>query len=94
MFRNPPLLVDRGSELFDLVVHMHGLGSFDRELEQAEQATLGDVGVAVLPLARIIESKRATDRAKDRAILPILEDTLRVVNSRRKHDLDSGTKSE
>ena len=33
----------------------------------------------VLPLERIIASKRATDRPKDRAILPVLEDALRVL---------------
>ena len=31
----------------------------------------------------IIASKRATNRAKDRAILPVLEDSLRVIQSRR-----------
>jgi hypothetical protein len=41
------------------------------------------VEVPVLPLARIIASKRAADRAKDRAILPVLEDVLRVIQSRR-----------
>jgi len=38
----------------------------------------------VLPLERIIASKKATGRPKDRAILPALEDALRVIRSRRK----------
>ena len=81
--QNPPLLVGGGSELFDLVVHMHGLESFEREAKGAVVISLGDVEVAVLPLERIIASKRATDRPKDRAILPALEDALRVLKFRR-----------
>jgi hypothetical protein len=80
----PPLLAGAGAELFDLVVHMHGLESFEREARRAVTVRLGDVDVPVLPLDRIIASKKATDRPKDRAILPALEDALRVVRSRRK----------
>ena len=76
---NPPLLVGVGAELFDLVVHMHGLGTFESEAERAVKITLGEVEVAVLPLDRIIVSKRATDRPKDRAILPVLEDALQIL---------------
>jgi hypothetical protein len=45
---------------------------------------LGDVEVPVLPLARVIASKKATGRPKDRAILPALEDALRVLESRKR----------
>ena len=38
----------------------------------------------MLPLSRIIASKKATGRPKDRAILPVLEDTLRVLESRKR----------
>jgi hypothetical protein len=40
--------------------------------------------VRLLPLARIIASKKATDRPKDRAILPALEDALKVLQSRKR----------
>jgi hypothetical protein len=79
----PPLLAGGGAELFDLVVHMHGLESFDREARRAVIVRLGDVDVPVLPLERIIASKKATGRPKDVAILPALEDALRVIRSRR-----------
>jgi len=36
----------------------------------------------VLPLSRIIASKKAAGRPKDHAILPVLEDTLAVLRSR------------
>jgi hypothetical protein len=79
----PPLLAGGGASLFDVVTHMHGLRSFAVEARRAMRIPLGGVHVPVLPLARIIASKRATDRPKDRAILPALEDALRVIQARR-----------
>jgi len=83
---NPPLLAGGGTELFDLVVHMHGLGPFEQEVTRAIKIRLGDVEIPVLPLDRIIASKKATGRPKDRAILPALEDTLRTLRSRHKRN--------
>jgi hypothetical protein len=80
---HPPLLAGGGAELFDVVTHMHGLRSYALEARRALRIPLGSVEVPVLPLERIIASKRATNRPKDRAILPVLEDTLRVIQSRR-----------
>ena len=64
---HPPLLVGGGAELFDVVVHMHGLGTYEQERQNAVEVYLGDLTIPVLPLARIIKSKKATDRPKDRA---------------------------
>jgi hypothetical protein len=80
---HPPLLAGGGAELFDVVTHMHGLRSFALEARHALRIPLGSVEVPVLPLERIIASKRATNRPKDQAILPVLEDALRVIQSRR-----------
>jgi len=85
--KNPPLLAGGGSDLFDIVIHMHGLDRFEEERERAVHVRLGRVEVPVLPLDRIIVSKKATGRPKDKAILPILEDTLRVL---RDEDPESG----
>jgi hypothetical protein len=74
----PPLLAGAGTELFDLVVHMHGLEGFTIEARRAEPVTIGRVVVPVLSLDRIIVSKRTTGRPKDLSILPALEDTLRA----------------
>jgi len=74
----PPLRAGAGTELFDIVVHMRGLESFASEYRRAEPITVGRVRVCVLPLDRIIVSKRATGRPKDLSILPALEDTLRA----------------
>ena len=83
---HPPLLVGGGAELFDVVVHMHGLGTYEQERQNAVEVHLGDLTIPVLPLARIIESKKATDRPKDRAILPALEDALRVALRENEED--------
>ena len=80
---HPPLLAGGGAGLFDVVTHMHGLRSFGLESRRARRILLGHVAIPVLPLDRIIASKRATNRPKDRAILPVLEDALRVIESRR-----------
>lgn len=82
--QNPPLLAGGDAALFDVVVKMHGLGSFAQEARRALRIPIGAIEVRVLPLARIIASKKATDRPKDRAILPALEDALRVLQSRKR----------
>jgi predicted nucleotidyltransferase len=80
---SPPLLVGEGAELFAVVLHMHGLGTFEQEKRRAFHIEVGGIRVPVLPLERIIASKRATGRPKDLAILPALEDTLRVLRSKQ-----------
>jgi hypothetical protein len=78
----PPLIGGGGTDLFDLVSHMHGLGSFREEAARALRIQVGRVEVPVLPLDRIIASKKAAGRPKDLAILPALEDALRAQRER------------
>lgn len=72
----PPMFAGDGLELFDVVLRMDGLDSFRAEWANAVDMTLGDVAARVLPLARIIVSKRAAARPKDRLVIPVLEDVL------------------
>ena len=55
-----------------------GLRSFDAEWRVSRWGELENVPVKVLPLRRVIASKRAANREKDLAVLPILERTLRL----------------
>jgi len=55
-----------------------GLQSFDIEFRRSRRGTLEGVPVHILPLQRVIASKRAANREKDIAALPILERTLRL----------------
>ncbi|MCU0231568.1 MAG: hypothetical protein MUC67_09365 [Acidobacteria bacterium] len=80
---NPPLFAGQAVELFDIVVAMHGLRSFDEEYAGALPVPLGDVEVMVLPLDRILTSKKALDRPKDRLVIPVLEDALAVIEERK-----------
>ena len=62
--------------LFDIVVHMHGLGEFEKEKKHALKITLGKTKIMVLALERIIKSKKATGRQKDKLVMPVLSDAL------------------
>jgi hypothetical protein len=55
-----------------------GLRSFDAEWRASRWGKLENVPVKVLPLRRVIASKRAANRVKDQAVLPILERTLQL----------------
>jgi hypothetical protein len=74
----PPMFAGEGLELFDIVLRVDGLNTFAIESANAIDMQLGDVPVKVLPLARILASKRAAGRPKDRAVIPLLEDVLRL----------------
>jgi hypothetical protein len=78
---HPPRLGGPGADLMDLVVQLDGLGKFRDELAQALSVPVGRVTVRVLPLARIIASKRAANRPKDRLVLPVLEDAARAISA-------------
>jgi len=55
-----------------------GLHSFQTEWRRCAIGRLEGVPVRVLPLARVIASKRAAGRDKDMAVLPVLERTLQL----------------
>lgn len=81
-FHTPPMLAGEGLELFDIVLRMSGLQSFDEEWANAVELTVGDVVTRVLPLARILASKRAADRPKDRMVVPVLEEVVALQAAR------------
>ena len=80
---NPPMIVGKRIALFALVVSMQGLDSFAVEYRRSREIKVGTTTVRVLPLDRIIASKRAVNRPKDRAVLPVLEDVLRTIKEAR-----------
>jgi hypothetical protein len=66
---------------FDVVTHMSGLDPFDDEYKLAQPLTVEGVSVSVLPLARILVSKRAANRPKDQAVIPALEEALAAIQA-------------
>lgn len=81
--QNPPMFAGDAVDLFDIVTHMHGLESFAREVKHALDVSLGRFKVKVLPLERVIASKCAVNRAKDRLVLPVLRDALAAIRAAR-----------
>ncbi len=79
---NGPMFVGQGAELMDLVTHMSGLDSFAQEVKRARKIRLDDCFIKVLPLERILVSKKAANRAKDRLVIPVLENVLRTLQAR------------
>lgn len=67
-----------GLSRIDVVLTAHGLGRFLDEYDAGIEREIEGVTVRVLPLERVIASKRATGRPKDAASLPALEATLRA----------------
>jgi hypothetical protein len=74
--QNPPMFVGGGLELFDIALTMHGLGTFQEEFSNCVDVELGRYKLKVLRVDRILASKRAANRAKDRLVIPVLEDSL------------------
>jgi hypothetical protein len=73
---NPPMLAGAGTELFDIVIRMDGLGTFADELKNCVEISLGRQKLKVLSLERILASKIAANRAKDKLTIPVLRDAL------------------
>ena len=80
---NPPMLAGIGAELFNIVLRMDGLGSFAKELKRCIEIPLGSHKLKVLSLERILASKIAANRPKDKLTIPVLRDAL-IARSARK----------
>jgi len=61
----------------DLTTNIHGIRSFESLRSRADRIDVNGEVAIVAHLADVIKSKRAADRPKDRAVLPVLEATLR-----------------
>ena len=81
---NSPMFAGKGVELFDIALTMDGLGEFDEEKKHAIKIPLGRIKVLVLKLERIIASKEAAGREKDRLVLKVLSDALKTIQERER----------
>ena len=80
MVRQTVVALSDGS-LVNFCYKLHGTASFRTEYARAEIVDWNGIAIKVLPLERIIRSKEAADRDKDRAVLPLLRD---IAASRKK----------
>jgi len=81
---SPPLFVGKGVELFDIVLHVHGLKNFREEMKNTIAVDMGGKKVRALSLERIIKSKEFLRRPKDLLTLPVLKDALMAIRAKRK----------
>ena len=81
---NPPMLAGAGAELFDIVIRMDGLGTFAEEVKNCVEIPIGRQKLKVLPLDRILASKLAANRPKDKLTIPVLQDALVVVKTQKR----------
>ena len=78
----PPALGGEGLDRVDVVLTASGLDTFEIEFTRARDYDLDGIPVKVLPLERIIVSKRAAKRLKDAAQIPMLEAALAARKAR------------
>jgi hypothetical protein len=76
--RAPTVYELRDGTQINVIFEPVGLRSFSVELKNCRLSQVEGQPIRVLPLSRIIASKRAANRDKDVAVLPILERTLRL----------------
>ncbi len=78
---NPPMLAGAGAELFDIVLRMDGLRTFADEIKNCVDISLGRQKLKVLSLERILTSKLAANRPKDKLTIPVLRDALAAMQT-------------
>lgn len=74
--QQPPAFGGEGLDRIDVVLTAHGLADFATEYGAAVIRNVDGIPLHVLPLERVIASKRQTNRPKDLAALPALEATI------------------
>ena len=80
----PPGLGGFGlDDRFDVVLTANGLDDFASEYAGACDILVDGLELRVLPLSRILKSKRAANRPKDQAQIPALEAALAVLQDQR-----------
>jgi hypothetical protein len=76
---SPPMIMGKDLDHIDIVTRCDGLRRFDAEYAAAVEAEAFGVKVKVLPLRRVIASKKAANRLKDKAVLPALQAALAAI---------------
>ena len=75
----PPLLGGAIGDRFDLVLTLSGVPDFAQEFAGSREVDLDGVPVRLLPLERILHSKRAAARSKDEAGIRQIELALKIL---------------
>lgn len=81
---NAPRFVGSEFHALDIVFNIGGVDSFDEEFQKAKTVEIDGVPFFLLPLEKIIQSKKSANRPKDKAVMPVLEDTLKTLSALNK----------
>lgn len=84
---NPPMFAGGKLELFDIVLTVDGVGEFQEEFKNAIEIALKKTKIKVMPLERIIASKKSANRKKDQLVLPVLKNALATLKGLKKRKL-------
>ena len=64
-------------------IRMDGLGTFAEEVKNCVEIPIGRQKLKVLALDRILASKLAANRPKDKLTIPVLQDALAAAETRK-----------
>ncbi|MEM9445876.1 MAG: hypothetical protein AAGA18_11055 [Verrucomicrobiota bacterium] len=64
--------------LVNFLFHIDGLNSFATEFKRAQKVKWQDMFIPVVPLERILKSKKHIQRPKDIADIPLIEQTIKL----------------
>jgi predicted nucleotidyltransferase len=78
---NPPMFAGESTDLIDIVLSVTGLDKFDDEVKDTFEIELTNFKIKVLPLEKIIKSKKKLGRPKDKLVIPVLEEVLKTLKS-------------
>lgn len=70
-------LTSRTGAQVDMMPSISGFGSFESLRSHSIEADVEGRSLRIASLAAVIKSKKITNRSKDRAVMPVLEETLR-----------------
>jgi hypothetical protein len=74
----PPMLGGALGDRFDVVTHVDGADDFATEHARVVHVIVSGISLPLMPLSRVLVSKRASGRSKDQAQIPALEEALIV----------------
>ena len=80
---SPPMLAGKHLGMFDIILNMDGLGGFKKEVKNTVEIPLGRFKVKALSLERIVASKEAAGRQKDKMVLPVLKEVLAAIRAKK-----------
>jgi predicted nucleotidyltransferase len=87
----PNLMLQTDAGPIDLLSQVAGLGGYAEVLREAVMLRIDGLEIAALALSGLMVAKRAAGRAKDLAVLPLLESTLLM---REQHRHEQGNEDE